>query len=346
MFRGLRLFLPFAGLSFGAAIRDKGTWKDLSPIPHAPRQEHGVVALSSTKLAIVGGIIPNSQGTFDTVPTVQVYDVPSDSWATVASAPIGVNHPNVAAVSGKIYLLGGLKPAPDGTWRAVAESWVYDPATDAWTPLEPVPADVKRGSAAMGVHNEMIYLAGGMRVLDPSGETGEQDTVDFVSAFNTTSRSWVDVPSAAAKIPEGRDHSAYSVVGHRFYVLGGRNRGQRNVKDTVFILDLDDMKAGWRTSAGRMPTARGGVVSGTVDGKVYVFGGEGNPASGSDGVFDQSEVFDTRTETWRKLDPMKVPRHGGGAAAVGHGIYVPGGGTKEGGNPVDIVNAYFPARCG
>jgi N-acetylneuraminic acid mutarotase len=126
------------------------------------------------------------------------------------------------------------------------------------------------------------------------------------------------------------------------YVLGGRDHGQLNVKGDVFALDFGRLAEGWVTKKGVMPTPRGGVCAGAVGGKVYVFGGEGNPVEGSEGVFDQVEAYDTKTDTWEKLGKMKVPRHGTYAAAVGGGVYIPGGGIKQAGAPVDDFNVFYP----
>ncbi|KAK1574359.1 kelch domain-containing protein [Colletotrichum navitas] len=302
----------------------------LSPIPIAPRQEHSVVALSDTRLAAVGGILPNldSGVGFNTTAFIQFYDIPADLWSEPIDAPIQVNHPNVAA--------GGLTVASDGAWRK------YHPSTGEWTALPLIPAGKAAGSATVGVLSNTIVLAGGMRTLEPIGVEGQQDAVDFVSVFDTKSCTWRShVPEAARILPEGRDHAAGSVIGSRFYVLGGRLRGQYNVKDTVFVLDVDDMEAGWVTRWVRMPTARGGVVGGNFGGKVYVFGGEGNTAEGSDGMFDNVEVYDVELDTWQELGPMRLPRHGGAAATVGGKIYLHGGGIREGGSSINVTDVFI-----
>ena len=41
-------------------------------------------------------------------------------------------------------------------------------------------------------------------------------------------------------------------------------------------------------------------------------------------------------------DPMRTPRHGIGAAAVGNRIYVPGGGTQPGYASTNVNEAYVP----
>lgn len=373
-----------------------GTWRTLSPIPLAPRQEHATVALNATTLAIVGGIVPdplppagnnnnsssNSTG-FATTDLVQLYDIPSDTWTTAAPAPVSINHANAAAVGGRLYLLGGLvftlegAQSDQGAWVAVPDCWLYDPAADAWSALPAMPPGEARGAAVVGValggagerpgidssYSGLgrIYLAGGLRRLDLLPVTGVQDTVDLVSAFDTASGAWVPhnatdndnddddlllppLPAAARRLPEGRDHAAGAVVGGVLHVVGGRTRGQTNVRDTVYALDLADPGAGWAVLPGRMPTARGGLSAGAVgDRWIYTFGGEGDVAS-ADGVFDEVEVLDTRTGVWTKLAPMARPRHGTAAVAVGGEIYIPGGGVVQGAAPVDVMDVFVPGR--
>jgi N-acetylneuraminic acid mutarotase len=91
-----------------------------------------------------------------------------------------------------------------------------------------------------------------------------------------------------------------------------------------------------------MPTPRGGVASAVVGWKVFAFGGEGNPEEGSNGVFDQVEVYDTCGERWEKLGPMGVPRHGTSAVGVAGAVYIPGGGVALGGAPTDVFDVYYP----
>lgn len=316
-----------------------GTWTNLAPIPIAPRQEHITVAVSPSELAILTGIIPSGPG-YNTTALVQLYHIPTNTWRPAAPAPLPLNHANAAAVDGKIYLLGGLADAPDGAWRAVPNSWVYDPSADAWTELPPLPAGHARGSAIAGVWKKTIFLAGGMRVLVPVAG-GEQDTVDIVSAYDTVKGRWIDVPAAAAHIPAARDHAGGAVVGHTFYVVGGRDRGQRNVRDTVFALDFKDLEAGWSTKSSRMPTPRGGIAAAAVGEKIYTFGGEGNPNS-EIGVYNETEVYDTVKNTWDQLPVMPLPRHGTSAVAIGGKVFIPGGGLKIGADPVDSFDVYRP----
>ncbi|KAK3368504.1 kelch domain-containing protein [Podospora didyma] len=339
------LLASSAGLASGTRGHysvDLGSWTDTAPIAIAPRQEHSTVAVNHSSIAIIGGIVPPSI----TTDLVQVYDIHSNQWRSLPPIPKALNHPNVAAVDGKIYVLGGLAETANSTWGAVSNCWVLDLTGDAtsWRALAPLPAGEVRGSAAIGIHSHIIYLAGGMSVLVLQ-QGGEQGSVDTVSAFDTLSEKWVTLPEAAKHLPAPRDHVGGAVVGDTFYVLGGRDHGQTNVRDTVFSLELRTMgKGGWKTKSGRMPTARGGVAAAAVGTKVYTFGGEGNPAPGSNGVFNQTEAYDTETDTWERLAPMELPRHGTSAAAIGGRVYIPGGGIVQGGAPVNHSDVFWPVK--
>jgi N-acetylneuraminic acid mutarotase len=142
-------------------------------------------------------------------------------------------------------------------------------------------------------------------------------------------------------LPEARDHAGAAVVGSKMYVLGGRKDGQANKKDTVFVLDLCDLEKGWKTHGAKMPTARGGVATGVVGRKVYVFGGEGDTSVES-GVFDEVEAYDAGKDTWESVGKMPMPRHGTYAVGVGKKVYIPGGGVLQGGAPIADFDVFEP----
>ncbi|MCS7480332.1 Kelch repeat-containing protein [Umezawaea endophytica] len=308
-------------------------WRGLAPIGTGPRQEHSVTAVNG-KVYVLGGIVPDAAGGVTTTDRVEVYDTRRGTWSEAAPLPVVLNHPNVATIRGRIYVLGGL--GGGASWQAARDSFVYHPATDRWTALPPMPEGTERGSAAVGTRGTKIYLAGGMRTLTP-GPGGVQDTVDTVSSYDVLTGRWETLPS----LPQARDHVGGAVIGGALYVLGGRDRGQVNVRDTVYALDLATRR--W-TERAPMPTARGGIATAVVGTKIYALGGEGNPAPGSGSVFAENEAYDTAHDRWQRLAPMPVPRHGTAAVAVGDTIYVPGGGTAGGGAAVVAVNDSYRPR--
>ncbi|KAK4165119.1 hypothetical protein QBC43DRAFT_316804 [Cladorrhinum sp. PSN259] len=325
-------------------------WETLPDIPFNPRQEHVTLALSPSTIAVLGGVIPapsNSSASaipFLTTSLLQLYSIPQRKWLAAPSpAPVALNHPNGAVVNSRIYLLGGLSEIDANiTWSANPSSFVYSPKTDAWSSLPPIPADqIPRGSAAMGVSNRgVIYLAGGMTALPLAG--GTQESISEVAAFDTKTNKWITLPPKARNLPAARDHAGAAVIDNKFYVVGGRDKGQLNVRDTVFVLDLDRPEKGWVTKKGRMPTARGGIAAAVLGDTIWTFGGEGDTSKES-GVFDEVEVYDTARDKWEKVKSgMKVPRHGTSAVGVGGGLYIPGGGTVQGGSPVNVFDVFLP----
>ena len=222
------------------------------------------------------------------------------------------------------------------------DSWVYTPATDSWKKVPGLPAGEERGSASVGVYEKNIYLAGGLidTELFPGGK---EHAVSIVSIFDTITGTWLPVPNSTQNIPESRDHAGTAVVESKMYILGGRNGGQLNIRDTVFVLDLCNIEAGWETSSAKMPTPRGGVAAGVVGRKVFVFGGEGNAAVKS-GVFDEVEAYDTQRDSWESVGKMRLPRHGTYAVGVGNRVYIPGGGVMQGGAPVVDFDVFTPYK--
>ncbi|KAK7188762.1 hypothetical protein DPSP01_005664 [Paraphaeosphaeria sporulosa] len=345
LFLGISTFLFTA--SFTAAALPKGyqtntvdgnRWVNLTSLP-SPRQEHATVAVNNNTIAVLGGVerIGNDSVQVRVFSTdlVELYDIPSDTWRTAAPLPIKLNHPNAAVVNERIYLLGGLvdtqsPPTAEADWIATGKSYVYDLIANAWTEVASMPPGTERGSAVVGVHGDMIYVAGGMTVLN----FVVQDASSTVTAFNTTSLQWQRVPSVAANMPEGRQHAAGAVVEDTLYVVGGRWFERTNVRDTVFSLDLRNQTAGWQTSPSRMPTARGGIAGGAVGSSFVAFGGECNPDT-SNGIYPQAEMYDLKSKEWKKLPDMQVPRHGTAAIAVGSLIYIPGGGLQQDGVPIE-----------
>ncbi|KAJ3474279.1 hypothetical protein NLG97_g9915 [Lecanicillium saksenae] len=304
-----------------------GRFKTLPAIPIAARQEHSTTRVTPSTLAIVGGIVlsDSAPGGFVTADLMQIYNISSGVWTRAADLPVALNHPNTAAVGGKIYLLGGLKGGDNSVWRATGDSWEYDPAARTWRTLPPMPKGYEAGSAAVGVHENLIVLAGGLRALHLDSEF--QDTVDSVVMYDLHADAWRSVPVPAQKLPEGRDHAGSAVVDGTMYVVGG---------------PVPRAAECWKEASAKMPTARGGLAAAAVGKTIYTFGGEGNPEAGSDGVFPQVEAYDITKNAWTRMRNMTTPRHGTYAASLKGGVYIPGGGIRQDGAPVDLFEVFYP----
>jgi N-acetylneuraminic acid mutarotase len=89
-----------------------------------------------------------------------------------------------------------------------------------------------------------------------------------------------------------------------------------------------------------MPTARGGLATSHIGSLIYTFGGEGNRSLIPNGVYNETEVYNTKSDTWITLPVMPYPRHGTNAASIGCCIFIPGGGNVTGAAAVSTNDAF------
>ena len=275
-----------------------GTWEALGDVPVGPVQETAVVALDAA-IYVLGGI--------GSLSGVLVYDVEADEWSEGPDLPVPVHHVNAAVVDGTIYVVGALRD----DFSPLGAVWSWAPGDAEWADLSSMPAGTERGASAVGVVDGLIVVAGGLA----------GGSVDLVSTYDPALDAWSEeLPALPARIDHGTGQSVDGV----FYAIGGRTDGLGGNTGAVYAL----VDGEWQERA-PMPTARGGIGSGVVDGSIIVVGGEGNDDEDS-GVFPQAEVYDPAADQWSALPDMPTPRHGMGAAGVGRALYVPGGATREG----------------
>jgi N-acetylneuraminic acid mutarotase len=81
------------------------------------------------------------------------------AWIAKAPALLKRTEVAVAAVRGKIYVVGGFQQGLSFITPAVEE---YDPATDTWRERAPLPSGLHH--AGIGVVNDRLYVIGGFEL--------------------------------------------------------------------------------------------------------------------------------------------------------------------------------------
>ena len=289
-----------------------GTWSTHAPLSLGPRQEMGVAALAG-QVFVVGGFDASGQP----VATVESYDPTTDRWTPRASLPAPLHHVNLAALNGKLYLVGGLSGS---SFTASGTTLVYDPALDSWSPLTSMPGGTERGASGVASLDGRIVVAGGLRGV----------SVTDASVFDPQANTWAPLQPLAV----ARDHLAAATVGGRVYAVTGRANGV--LKAALEVLDATN--GTWSRRAD-IPTARGGVAAAELSGRLVVLGGEGNRADPA-GVFHETESYDPASDSWRTDTPMRTGRHGIGAAVLGNRLFVPGGASREGFGAVAVNESF------
>jgi cysteine-rich repeat protein len=290
-----------------------GCWQsgEVAPLPVALLDSSG--AAIDEQFYVVGG-----RTSFSPQDNVYRYSPRANTWTQLTRLPNGypaVESPGVAVHERELYVVGGLTTTSTG---AVANAAKFNPRTNAWTNLAPLPAP--RGGAGAQIIQGKLYLVGGMAQGVSRGEL-------FI--YDIATNTW----SSGAPLPQPRDSAMSAVFNGSLYVFGGRTQNAPGFAD-VGALDgavvYSPLTNTW-TPLPRMPTARRMGAAAATNSRIVVFGGEG------DSTFPQTEVFNPSLGIWDSLPEMPTARHGSAVARIGNGVYVAGGGPSQGSSFTSLV---------
>ncbi|WP_329103519.1 S8 family serine peptidase [Micromonospora sp. NBC_01699] len=153
-----------------------GAWQQLPGVTNpAPRAGAGT-AVADGKLYLVGGCVDAACGkSADLV----IFDPATHEFRTGADYPRATSWVSCGGIGGRVYCAGGSADEPGN------EAYVYDPATDAWTPL-PAPPVALWGS--------QYAAAGGLLVIN-GGIHADQDVItNRTIAYDPVQGGWRDLP--------------------------------------------------------------------------------------------------------------------------------------------------------
>jgi N-acetylneuraminic acid mutarotase len=301
------------------------------------------------------------------------------TWITTAPYPIFASEHNATVAENKIYVAGGFAGTNKDFSGTTSAFHVYDPVSDRWTSLAPLPKKLHHfGIATL---DSKIYVTGGYTdddfdldnkaayVFDPQGAGGgswasiadlpvERAAHSSVAvggrlyviggvgsdaaalrAYNPATNTW---DTGRAPLPTLREHLTAAVVNNRIYVISGR----WSAGNVGTVEEYDPATNTWTPKAS-IPTPRSGITSGVLNGKIHVTAGEGHP---SGATLSSHEVYDPATNTWAILPAMPTARHGLASGVANGRWYVIGGGLLEGGGTFNslsnVVEAFEPGATG
>lgn len=318
-----------------AAHAQKGRWSKAAAFPEPEEELYGIAA--NGKMYVMGGfgLAPN----FGKPPGLfYEYDPATDSWTKKKTIPLPVHHQAMAEYNGKIYVFGGytLDKQPGeqfGGWEPVDNAWVFDPVSNSWTALAPMPH--KRGSAIAAEVDGKIYVIGGAIPEPGSGEISIRPnrparSVGTNEMYDPATNTWTERSS----MPTPRNHAFSGVVNGKIYVLGGRISSPfiTVASDIDVVEEYDPVKNIWGAAKAPMPTPRSGGASATYDGKIYTAGGELETRTMTP-AFRAFEVYDPATNAWTILPSLPIPRHGVAGAFLGNKLHFVSGKISSFGAP-------------
>jgi hypothetical protein len=248
----------------------------------------GKVGLESVEL---GGSIYAIGGNYGGN-SVQKYNIATNSWTTVSTAPVSFGNPIVVAINNKIYII-------DSNSSSV---YVYDPNANTWTQKTSGTSHVS-GAAGAAIDGK-IYVVGGLNL-------------NRVDCYDTATDTW----SVKASISQPRWYLGVTASNGKLYAIGGNINTPNIYCGNVECYDPTTNT--WSSKTGK-PTASSNVSVAAIGNKIYAFGGW-NDILIPTGVMSNVEVYDIAANSWTTVASMPTARSEMGTAVYNNRLYAMGG---------------------
>jgi len=234
-----------------------------------------------------------------------------DSWNTKTPMKQARTQLGVVAVDGKIYAIGGYT-GRESLGNVADTNERYDPKTDTWITLEPMPT--ARGRFAIAAYENTIYCIGGSGGPVYGSFIVENEAFSVNEVYDIATYSW----STKASFPFPSMNMQAHVVDGKIYVI--LLRGDLYMYDPA--TDVWTQKTSMPSPLDRV------VVSAVVDGKiavVYIIGTH-------EGMETRTKSYDPKTDVWSEksvpaFSVFKAHEHSmgflNGGAGVTTGVYAP-----------------------
>ena len=184
------------------------TWATLASMP-TPRAGSAAAVVDDALYVIGGRTVGGgicSGAVAGLLATVERYDIDTNTWSAVAPLPSPRSDLEAVAHGGKIFVFGGCSAGVIFT-GFTNEVDMYDPQTDTWTTLAPMPTP--RAGFVAGKSGQRVFAIGGWN-------GGAALSVNEV--YDISHDTW----SSATPMPTPRMESGVHSHGGRMYVVGGK----------------------------------------------------------------------------------------------------------------------------
>lgn len=268
------------------------------------------IATYNGKIYVVGGCSSpsSSQQFYNATKTLEVYNPLNNTWKTLAPMSTPMVGPAVAALNGKIYVMGGFNR---NTWSADSTMEIYDIATNTWAAGPPMLTPRSWGRAV--TLNGKIYVLGGVGY-------GYRNNCEV---FDPSKQAW----SRCASFNTGRYLFAAVVAKGKIYIMGGGSYDpcQTEACHKVFsdVQVYDPSTNSW-TNKTPMPTPASSIDAVVVNDTILVFGGGG-----------LCRAYDITNDIWKEKISNQNPSGAFSIAYLNGVLYRFGGGGW--GPTLDIV---------
>jgi len=251
------------------------------------------------------------------------------TWRSLANAPIALAEAQSVVVNGKLYVLGGYDViTPD--YQPTAASEVFDPSSNTWHSLAPMPAaETHMGVATDGEH---IYVVGGY-TFDPN-TTYQTFATANAFRYDIATNTW----STFVPLPAPRGAEALVYLNGQLHFVGGVNTS-RVGQTEHWALNLNDPNPRW-TDSTPLPLSANHTSAVVLNGKIYLVGGQSTSDDSS--TLANVVMWDpANPSVWTPVASMPI-RRSHAVVVVIDGRIVVAGGTTGSDMPLDSVVVYNP----
>jgi N-acetylneuraminic acid mutarotase len=315
----------------GPAPTPANPWVQVAPFPEPSEEVLGTTA--NGKLYIFAGLAPG----WKPKALVFEYDPGTNQWGKKKPMKLAAHHVAITSLNNKIYAFGGFTLPASGppAWNPINNAWEYDPATDEWKELAPMPT--RRGAATAAAAGGKIYVTGGANSLPGVTESGihparPHNVMGTVEEYDPATNSW----RARRSLLLPRNHHATAGAGDKIYVIGGRVGSAfiSGTSNNVDLVEMYDPAADLWTARARMPTARSAMGWGVYNNQyIIAAGGEGQDQRFL-AAFKSVEAYDPAVNRWHVLPSMARQRHGLAGGVIGKRFYAVSGEGQSAGHGI------------
>jgi N-acetylneuraminic acid mutarotase len=294
----------------------------------------GTAIQLGTKILYIGG----SDGTTaqSTVYVAQLAGTGNfDEWAEGPALPEPRSDASVVAVSGTVYVIGGLDA--EGAPTTTVYSMTPDPKTaelGEWKPVEALVLPEGRAGAAG------VAAADGMLLIGGEGPNGPVTTT-FKSPLDD--KGALGAWETEAPLQRPQTDALAAVIGDWVWLYGGHDdvgpvgavqRGRLGLEAAEGLEPNPDegKVVAWEiNNAWNLPGARDDPAGWSANGALYVVGGSDNDGLRTE-LFWTTPTNDGRIPEWKHLAASDLPegRSGGSAFVTGPNAVIVAGETAEG----------------
>ena len=283
------------------------------------RVYHSATLLPDGRVLVAGGM----NEAFTPLRTTEMFDPETNRWTEAEEMKESrTEHSAALLEDGRVIVTGGLNE----DLEIVGTTEIFDPQTGKWSQRESM-RTVRRGHFTLSLPDGTVAVVGGigqtlggLGILANISATGALLSTEI---YDPKTDNW----SRANDMREGHSGGLAVVLKDgRVLVAGGYNRGEALASSEVF----DPVSDQWMRTSSMARKTFANTATVLSDGSVLFTGGFGmSRAKG--GITPGSEVFDPKTNEWRRTPDTLHGRMGHTSTLLPDGRVVTIGGSTAGG---------------